>query len=57
MAKEIHPIQDSPPWTLEQRVRHLELHLAMLWDQVWWMALPPERRAGADAGRNAVTWH
>lgn len=45
MGKERHPIHDSPPWTLEQRVRHLELHLAMLWDHVWWMSLPPERRA------------
>jgi len=42
---ERHPIQDTPPnKTLMERVRHLELHLAMLWDQVWWMNLPVEQR-------------
>lgn len=43
---ERHPIQDSPPGkTPEERIRHLELHLAMLWDMVWWMNLPEDRRA------------
>jgi hypothetical protein len=40
MQYERHPIQDSPPWPLEARIRWLELHLAMLWDEVWWHQLP-----------------
>lgn len=43
--KSRHPIQDSPDLPLERRVQLLEIHLAMLWDQVWWMQLPPEKRA------------
>ena len=27
-----------------ERIHHLECHLAMLWDQVWWMDLPFWRR-------------
>lgn len=41
---ERHPISqhtDEPP---EDRLRFLEEHLAQLWDQVWWLSLPPERR-------------
>jgi hypothetical protein len=34
---------------LQDRVRLLECKLAQLWDQVWWMSLPPERRAGYEA--------
>ena len=45
-----HPITVCPAdATLEQRVHWLELHLAMLWDQVWWMALPEDRRKGYEA--------
>lgn len=40
-----HPIQPCPKdTTLLERVHWLELHLAMLWDQVWWMNLPAEKR-------------
>lgn len=50
MPKEIHPIQiGRQDRTLEERVAHLERHLAALWDQVWWISLPPERRAGYEA--------
>lgn len=43
---EKHPIPDGglPNETLEQRIRRLEMYLGMLWDQVWWMNLPPEKR-------------
>ena len=45
IVKDVHPIQDAPPdKTPEQRIRHLELHLAMLWDEVWWHQLPFYRR-------------
>lgn len=45
MARERHPIQDSPPGaSAMERIRHLELHLAMLWDEVWWHQLPFWRR-------------
>lgn len=41
-----HPIQVCPPdTTAMERLHWLELHLAMLWDQVWWMSLPVEQRA------------
>lgn len=49
MPKEIHPIQESPLLPLERRVQLLEIHLAMLWDQVWWMNLPAEKRAEYEA--------
>ena len=42
---ERHPIAVAPSMTLDDRVRHIEAHLAMLWDQVWWMNLPEESRA------------
>jgi len=41
---DVHPIQDAPPWPLEQRVHHLECALAKLWDEVWWHQLPFWRR-------------
>ena len=45
-----HPITVCPSGlTLEQRVHWLEAHLSMLWDQVWWMALPEDRRKGYEA--------
>lgn len=44
MMAERHPIQDSPALPLERRVQLLEIHLAQLWDQVWWMTLPRWRR-------------
>jgi hypothetical protein len=43
---DVHPIQDSPAdMTLIERVHLLECALARLWDQVWWMNLPDDRRA------------
>jgi hypothetical protein len=44
-----HPIQDSPALPLERRVQLLEVHLARLWDQVWWMSLPEDRRRQYEA--------
>ena len=44
-----HPIQDAPPWPIERRVQYLEIMLARLWDQVWWMDLPEDRRKGYEA--------
>lgn len=41
---ERHPIGESLDLPLERRVQLLEINLARLWDQVWWMNLPPERR-------------
>ena len=46
---ERHPIQDSPDLPLERRVQLLEVYLARLWDQVWWMQLAPEQRARYEA--------
>lgn len=46
---ERHPIAVSPDLPLEQRVRLLEDYLGQLWDQVWWMSLTPEARAGHEA--------
>lgn len=49
-GRDAHPIQAPPEgWPVEQRVRHLEEHLAQLWDQVWWLSLPTERRAEYEA--------
>jgi hypothetical protein len=43
MSGSPHPIKEGVG-ELNDRVRLLEVHLARLWDQVWWMNLPPERR-------------
>jgi hypothetical protein len=41
-----HPITDNPVGVpLEQQLREARHLLAELWDQVWWLSLPPERRA------------
>jgi len=45
LDREAHPIADAPDWPLEKRVQYLEVQLARLWDQVWWMNLPAEQRA------------
>lgn len=42
---EKHPVQERPKEPLERRVQMLEILLARLWDQVWWMNLPDEKRA------------
>ncbi len=43
---ERHPIEIArQDRTLEARLTHLESHVAMLWDHVWWMNLTPEKRA------------
>jgi hypothetical protein len=46
---ERHPIQESPRLPLERRVQLLEIHLAQIWDAVWWLSLSPERRAAYEA--------
>lgn len=43
-----HPILERQDLPLERRVQLLEMYLAQLWDQVWWMNLQeidPARRA------------
>ena len=42
---ERHPIQESPHLSTERRLQMLEIHLAQLWDEVWWHQLPAWRRA------------
>jgi hypothetical protein len=49
MTRDRHPIEESPPLPLERRVQLLEIHLAQLWDMVWWESLPPDRRAAYEA--------
>jgi hypothetical protein len=45
MDNEAHPIQDCPLGKTDQeRIQWLEIHLAQLWDQVWWMNLSTEQR-------------
>lgn len=46
---ENHPILECPPCADAERIRWLEMHLAMLWDQVWWLSLKPEIRAEWEA--------
>jgi len=46
---EQHPVRERFDLPIERRVQLLEQLLAMLWDQVWWMALPAERRAQYEA--------
>ena len=45
---ERHPVQERPDLTPERRCQILEVHLAQLWDQVWWLSLTPEQRAAYD---------
>jgi hypothetical protein len=42
--EEWHPIQECPPYPLDERTRLLERNLAVLWDMVWWLSLPFYRR-------------
>lgn len=44
-----HPIQETPNLPIERRVQLLEIHLARLWDQVWWMRLPESKRKEYEA--------
>jgi hypothetical protein len=47
VPNEAHPVPERPPGkSEEQRIWHLEQIVAQLWDQVWWLSLSPERRAG-----------
>ena len=39
-----HPIIEGRDAPIEERVLYLEAHLAMVWDQIWWMSLPFWRR-------------
>ena len=39
-----HPIQESPDLPVGRRLQLLEIHLAQLWDHVWWMNLSGEQR-------------
>jgi hypothetical protein len=34
---ERHPVEERPDLSVEERCRLLEIHLAQLWDQVWWL--------------------
>lgn len=50
MSREVHPIPDAPAgWTPEQRIHHLEVQLARLWDAVWWLSLPDDERRRYEA--------
>jgi hypothetical protein len=43
---EKHPIQvNRRDVSLEERIKLLEICVAQLWDQVWWLSLPEEKRA------------
>lgn len=42
--KSPHPVQARPDLSLEQQVDVYREQLAQLWDMVWWLALPVERR-------------
>lgn len=46
---EQHVVRERDDLPLARRVQLLEQLLARLWDQVWWMQLPPERRAAYEA--------
>lgn len=46
---EAHPIQERPDLPVADRCRLLEIALAQLWDQVWWLSLSPEVRQGYEA--------
>ena len=45
-SEDVHPLcPGATDRTLEQRLLHLENIVSQLWDQVWWLSLPVERRA------------
>lgn len=46
---EQHPVQECPPVTPERRCQLLEIFVAQLWDQVWWLSLSPEQRREYEA--------
>jgi hypothetical protein len=53
---EKHPVEEFPfdpetgeRATLERRVQFLERRLSQLWDQVWWMNLPADKRKEYEA--------
>ena len=39
-----HPIEERHDLPTDRRVQLLEIHLAQLWDMVWWVTLPWYRR-------------
>jgi hypothetical protein len=41
-----HPIRERDDLDPSARVRLVEQHLALLWDEVWWHQLPWWRRLG-----------
>jgi hypothetical protein len=43
--EDTHPITERADLSPERRCQLLEQRLAQLWDQVWWISLPQERRA------------
>lgn len=42
---ERHPIEERPDLPLPQQIQRLTIRCAQLWDQVWWLSLPPAERA------------
>jgi hypothetical protein len=42
--REYHPVAERSDLTTERQLQILRELVAQLWDQVWWMNLPPERR-------------
>jgi hypothetical protein len=53
VERERHPIAQDPPQptiaSLVSELFQLKCLCAQLWDQVWWLSLPPERRADYEA--------
>lgn len=41
---EQHPVRQRPELSREQQLEQLREFLAQLWDQVWWLSLPPADR-------------
>lgn len=46
---ERHPVEERPDLPGDRRLQLVEQTLARLWDQVWWMNLPAERREAYEA--------
>lgn len=44
-----HPVQERDELDTTTRIRVLEQLVARLWDQLWWVCLPPEKRAEYEA--------